>query len=239
MNIAICDDIAADAEEIRGYLLSYFEQNGFTGIIHMYGSGEALLESFKHGRFDVLFLDIFMDGISGVEAAAKIREVDPNCLLVFITSSDAHYKDGYALRAASYVDKPLTAEKIEVAFTQCRKLFLANARYIEVVSNRHTIKIPFARLIYAEGMDRSVYYHTDSGETIESRMKMEDAAKQLCGLPFLHCHRSFIVNMNYVADILSGDLLLKNGNTIPFRKNGRTEIIAAINKFLTERLFDN
>jgi len=237
MNIAICDDIAAEAEKIRGYLLAYFEQNSFTGDIHMFDSGEALLGDFAPGRFDVLFLDIYMDGISGVDAAAKIRESDPNCLLVFITGSDAHYKDGYALRAASYVDKPLTAEKIDVAFTQCRELFLKNARYIEVISNRHAVKIPFARISYVEGMERSVYYHMDSGETIESRMKFEDAAKQVCGSPFLHCHRAFIVNMNYVADIQEADLIMKNGKAVPFRKNKRTEIVGALNEFLTERLF--
>ena len=237
MNIAICDDIASDVEEIRGYLLDYFEQNGFTGNIHVFYSGEALLDDFKPGRFDVIFLDIYMRGISGVETATKIRESDPNCLLVFITSSDSHMRDGFALRAASYVEKPLTPEKLEVAFTQCRDLFLRNARYIEVESKRHKIKIPLSRLVYVEGMERTVFFHTDSGETIEVRMKMEDAVKQAYGAPFLRCHRSFLVNMNYVADIQGNDLIMKNGRFIPVRKNGRTEVVAALNKFLTERLF--
>jgi DNA-binding LytR/AlgR family response regulator len=237
MNIAICDDIAAEAEEIRDYLLFYFKQNGFTGNLHIYNSGEALLADFSPGCFDVIFLDIYMHGLNGVETATRVRESDPDCLLVFVTSSDSHMRDGFALRAASYVEKPLTPEKLEVAFSQCRNLFLKNARFIEVVSNRHRIKIPFTRIVYAEGMERTMYYHLDSGKTIESRMKMEDAAEQLSGSPFLRCHRSFIVNMNYVEDVLAADLLMKNGKLVPFRKNGRSRIAGELNKFLTERLF--
>ena len=237
MNIAICDDIAAEAEDIRGYLLDHFDQNGFTGDIHVFSSGESLLADFKPGRFDVLFMDIYMDGISGVEAATRIRERDPNCLLVFITSSDSHMRDGFALRAASYVEKPVTPEKLEVAFTQCRDAFLKSARYIEVESKRHKVRIPFTRLVYIEGMERSVFFNTDLGETVEARMKMEDAAKQVSGSPFLRCHRSFIVNMNYVADIKGNDLIMKNGCLIPVRKNGRTEVVGTLNRFLTERLF--
>jgi len=237
MNIAICDDIAEDAEEIRSYLLAYFEQHSFVGEIFVFDSGESLLAEWRPGRFDVLFLDIFMGGISGVDTAAKVREGDPNCLIVFITSSGSHMRDGFALRAASYVEKPLTPEKLEVAFTQCRSFFLKNARFIEVVSKRHTIKIPLSRIAYVEGMERSVFFNTESGETIESRMKMEDAEKQLGGSPFLRCHRSFIVNMNYVADLRGDDLIMKDGRLVPVRMNGRTEVVGALNRFMTERLF--
>jgi DNA-binding LytR/AlgR family response regulator len=238
MNIAICDDVAADAEEIRGYLLAYFEQNGFTGSVHLFSSGEALLEAFEPGRFDALFLDIYLKGVSGVETARRIRESDPNCLLVFVTVSDSHMRDGFALRAASYVEKPLTPEKLEVAFTQCRNLFMKNARFIEITLMQRGFKIPFTRLIYAEVVRKSVFFHTDAGEVYETRMKMNDVERCLSNPPFLRCHNSFIVNLNYVTDVRGMDLILKCGRPVPIRKNGRKEVVGEISKFLSGRLFE-
>ena len=238
MNIAICDDVAEDAEEIRGYLLSYFEQNGFTGNIRLFSSGEELLDDFEPGRFDVLFLDIFLKGISGVELARRIRESDQSCLLVFVTVSDSHMRDGFALRAASYVEKPLTPAKIEVALTQCRSLFLKNARYLEVTLTQRGFKVPLTRLVCAEVAGRSILLHTDIGETFETRMSMDQAQKQMEGAPFIRCHNSYAVNMNYIQDIQGNDLILKNGLVVPIRKNGRKEVVNTINEFLTERLFD-
>ena len=237
MNIAICDDQAADAERLRGFLLSHFEANGFTGSVQLYDSGEALLEEFAPGRFDVLFLDVYMKELTGVETAQRIRESDPDCLLVFTTVSDDKMREAFALRAASYVEKPLTPEKLEVVFTQCHNLFMKNARYIEINFERSKLKIPFAQIMYAEITGRQVFFHTSTGEVIKTNMKMNDVERQLPNSFFLRCHRSFIVNMNYVADVQKNDLILKNGQPVPMRINGRKDVVNALNKFLTERLF--
>ena len=238
MNIAICDDMCADAEEIRDYLLAYFKKNGFTGEIYIYESGEALLYDFALSHFDLLFLDIYLPGISGVDVARRVRESDPNCLIVFITISDCHMRDGFALRAASYVEKPLTEEKIEIAFTQCHNLFTKNARFIEFKLTQRDFKIPFNRLVYAETKGHSAFFHTDIGDIYEAHIAMDEVEQQMDGLPILRCHRSFAVNMNYVADIQGNDIVMKSGQTIPIRKNGRKEIVRALNEFLTERLFE-
>jgi len=238
MEIAICDDVAADAEEIRSYLLAYFDQNSFIGNVYVFNNSKALLESFTPGRFDVVFLDIYMKDISGIEAARHIRESDPNCLLVFVTVSDSHMRDAFALRAASYVEKPLTSEKLEIAFAQCRSIFLKNARFIEITLTQRGFKLPLTRILYAEVIGRSVFFHTDTNDTFEAHMKMEDVVKQLDGPSFLRCHNSFVVNMNYVADIRGNDFVLKNGQLVPIRKNGRKEIVGELNRFLTERLFE-
>jgi len=137
------------------------------------------------------------------------------------------------------VEKPLTPEKIEVALTQCRDLFLKNARYIEITLTQRGFKVPFTRLICAEISGKSILFHTDIGETFETRMSMDEAEKQMEGAPFLRCHNSFVVNMNYIQDVKGNDLILKNGRVIPIRKNGRKEVVDKINEFLTERLFES
>ncbi|HML36009.1 MAG TPA: LytTR family DNA-binding domain-containing protein [Bacillota bacterium] len=238
MNIAICDDNPADAAKIHAMLLEYFEQAGFTGDIHIFKSGEELFNSFSPGFFDAYFLDIYMSGISGVEAARRIRRDDPFCALVFITSSDGHMRDGYSLRAASYVEKPITPEKMDVAFQQCYGLFLKKARYIEITFERQSIKLPLIKILYAEVWDKAVSFHTTDGKTYKAYMTLDEVEHELGRGSFLRCHRSCVVNMNHVTEILEDDLLMRNGEKIPLRKNGRRETKAAINDFFSRRLFE-
>lgn len=237
MNIAICDDNAADSAEIRAYLKEHLEKNCFVSDIHIFESGEALIKAFYPGAFDAVFLDIYMGGMTGVETAHIIRRQDPYCVMVFITTSPDHMPEGFSLRAASYVVKPITRKSMDTAFLQCRNIFLKNARFIEVSTGNQNIRIPLTKIIYVEVLDKIAFFHTPVG-TIKTYMPLDAIEKQMGGSPFLRCHRSYLVNMNYVTDIMEYDFLMHGGTKIPLRKNGRKQIKSAINLFLSERLFE-
>ena len=237
LQIAICEDNANDAEEIRTYLEQHFARNGFIGDIDTFRSGEALLASFSPGAYDVIFLDIYLDGINGVEAARKIRDADPDCALVFITIDSAHMPAGFALRAASYVVKPITSEQMETALLQCRRIFLKNARYIEVKTGGQSVKIPLVKIQYVEMRDKAASIYTTDGQ-IRTYTPMSQIESQLGGKPFLRCHRTYIVNMLHVKDLLESDFLMRDGAKVPIRKNGMKEIRRTVSDFFSERLFN-
>ena len=163
MRIAICEDIAADAAEIRAYLEEHFEREGYMGEISTFASGEDLLAAFSPGVFEVIFLDIYLDGMSGVEAARAIRAEDPDCALVFITIDPGHMPEGFALRAASYVVKPITREQMDTALLLCRRVFLSNARFIEVVSGGQSLRLPLPKVQYVEMLDKIATIYTTEG----------------------------------------------------------------------------
>jgi len=237
LRIAICEDIADDAAEIRAYLEQHFERNGFVGEIDTFATGEALLASFSPGAYDIVFLDIYLDGISGIDAARKIRDTDPDCTLVFITIDSAHMPAGFALRAASYVVKPITSEQMETALLQCRKIFLKNARYIEVKTGGQNIRVPLVKIQYVEMRDKAATIFTKDG-LIRTYTPMSQIESQLGGKPFLRCHRTYIVNMLHVKDLLESDFLMRDGSKVPIRKNGMKEIRRTVSDFFSERLFE-
>ena len=237
MRIAICEDNADDAAEIRSYLEQHFERNGFVGDIDVFDSGEALLASFSPGAYDIVFMDIYLDGISGVEAARAIRRADPDCTLVFITIDSAHMPAGFALRAASYVVKPVTSQQMETALLQCRRVFLKNARYIEVKTGGQSLKIPLVKILYVEMRDKAASVCTSDG-IIRTYASMEEIERLLGGSPFLRCHRSYLVNMNHVADVLESDFLMRGGAKVTIRKNGMKEVRRKVSDYFSERLFE-
>lgn len=237
MRIAVCEDNAADRAAIRQYIERYCETCLFACDIHEFESGEALLSVFSPGVFDVVFLDIFLGGISGMEAAQKIRATDPVCALVFITVSEEYMRLSFSVRVTSYVLKPIRSEDMAVAFAACQNIFLKSARYIEVKSDYQSIRLPLVRIYYVEVAGRATLFHTAS-DAIRTYIPIDEVERTLGGGPFLRCHRAFIVNMNHIADMEDYDFIMRNGRRVSMRKNGRKELRTAVGKFMSHRMFE-
>ena len=231
MNIAVIEDNIADSDAICSYLKAYFKENSFVGTIKSFSSGEDLLDAFSPGCFDLLILDIYLPGMSGIDVARRIREIDRDCMLVFITISPDFAMDGFQVQAAGYVVKPITRQKMADAMHACRFLFERNSRAIELPVGVRNVRIPVADLIYVEVKNRDTIFHMKEGE-LKARMPLDAVEKSLGGTPFLRCNRSFIINMRHVDKMLRDDFLMCNGNLIPIRKNNRNEIKIEMAKFI-------
>lgn len=236
MNIAVCEDHSRDASELVGHLQRHMERNGYTADIHCFESGEALLHAFKPGAFDSVFMDIYMTGLTGIETAKKLRALDRNFALVFVSVSDEHAREAYSLRACAYVSKPIEQDELALAFSQCEHMFIKNARFIEIISQRRSVKLPLAKIIYVEVYNRNVIFHTTNG-AITATMTL-DEVEQTCGAAFLRCHRSYVINLNQVQCFNEQDILMKNGEIVPMRQRGRQQLRNIYGKFLTDSLFE-
>lgn len=236
MKVAICDDSAQDAELICALLREHFDKNGFIGELHTFASGEALAAAFAVQPFDVVFLDIYMEGMNGLKTAERLRALDPGFSLVFITSSTDHALDCFSLGTDGYVVKPIRREDIDRAFSKCRDVFLKNGRYIEVPSDRTKRKVPLHKILFMEVYGKEVLVHTRK-ETIKTSVPLDELEKMIIG-PFLRCHRSYIVNLNYVEALQPDDFLMRDGSLVPLRQRGRAELRDAYADFLSDRLFE-
>lgn len=103
MNIAIIDDISTDAEALKNIAVSYFEKKQIRAEICHFFSAEEFFEDYQPGKFQILFLDIYMDGMTGMEAARRIRRQSDNCILVFVTTSSDFAVESYDVGASYYL----------------------------------------------------------------------------------------------------------------------------------------
>lgn len=231
MKIAICEDRPEDGEALETYIRNYCGKNGYICDISLFASGEALLAAFSPGAYDLIFLDIYLTGITGVDAAKKIRESDRDCLLMFITGSEDHAMDGFLVHASGYVVKPLRQERMDAAMHMCRQAFERNSRTIAIPIADREQAAPVADILYAEVFGKETVIHMKKG-VLAARIPLSEIESRLGGAPFLRCHRCYIVNMNHIADLRENDIKLTNGETIPMRKNGRKEIRLAVAGFI-------
>lgn len=223
MNIAICDDLEVDRKILTDMINRYFTELNSIVNITTYSNGEDLISNFNHQNFDLIFLDIYMYKLNGIDTAKEIRKKNYNSILVFITTSSDFALDAYDLDALQYVIKPLTYDKIKKILDKCLKQISANLHFIEILKDGYPVKIPLNDIYYIDVYDKTCYIHLKD-KVLKTYSALAKLWESLENSSFLKCHRSYIVNMLYINEMLSNDFLLKNGEKIPISKSDKLNL---------------
>ena len=224
MNIAIIEDSGQELSLLERCLQSYLSSRQVYRVIDTYTSGEAFLENWPSKSYDLVFLDILMEGISGIEVARKIRETDSECLLIFISSSKEYALQGFEVRAFDYLLKPLSEERFQKTMDLCQNELAKHIRYIEVKESRTLVKIPLNEIIYTDYYNHYIQIHT-AARLIRSYQQFDVFSPLLLCYPqFLCCYRNCIVNMDHVDSVDKHDFVMENGERVPITRGNRYSI---------------
>jgi len=206
LKIAVCDDLPTDRQQLMSLIKSKVPHCQVTE----YESGEALLWNFESGaRFDIIFLDIFMDGISGVETAGLIQKINSDALLVFVSSSDDFYRESYDLYAFNYLVKPLSEDKLKEVIDRAVEHLNKDTDQVVRVSfmgNLHTVRC--SQILYLSSEQHSVNFHLKNGKILKSYGKLDDFVSQLPSEAFVRCHQSYIMNLNHATAMTASEFAL-------------------------------
>lgn len=224
MNIAIIEDSGQELSLLERCLQSYLSSRQVYRVIDTYTSGEAFLENWPSKSYDLVFLDILMEGISGIEVARKIRETDSECLLIFISSSKEYALQGFEVRAFDYLLKPLSEERFQKTMDLCQNELAKHIRYIEVKESLTLVKIPLNEIIYTDYYNHYIQIHT-AARLIRSYQQFDVFSPLLLCYPqFLCCYRNCIVNMDHVDSVDKHDFVMENGERVPITRGNRNSI---------------
>lgn len=106
LNIAVVDDLALERTMLADFICKYCTEHRIAANLIHFTNGEELLADFVAQKFDIIFLDIYMSGLNGIDTAKQLRKIDTACRLVFVTNSDQHAVQGFRVRAFDYLLKP-------------------------------------------------------------------------------------------------------------------------------------
>ncbi|WP_458407973.1 LytR/AlgR family response regulator transcription factor [Anaerotignum sp.] len=224
MKIAIVEDRKEDTEALQQMLQEYMEERHIAGEILCFSSGDALLEQFRPGYFQCIFLDIYMEGTDGMETARKIYQQDSLCRLIFATISLSHAVSGYGVRAAWYLVKPFDKKQLTEAMDVACEAILQNSRMLTVHVNGTKADILYTDIFYIDSETRKTRLHLLE-HTLTVDEPVQELLKHLSGDErFLVCNRNILVNMDQIQRAEEADFLLKNGSHVPLRQRGRAQV---------------
>ena len=223
MLAVICDDLAADRELLTGFCTLYAGENRLPIATLAFENAGALLQSREARSADVLFLDIYMEGALGVDAARILRSKCFRGAIVFTTTSREHYADGFEVEAIHYLLKPVSWAAFCESMRRVHDHSSIKARTMRVTTGRTMVDVDISGLRYVEVYGHKTILHTSKGEIAvgQSLSALEEA---LGGDPFLRCYRYFIVNMDFVKRVTKDTFLMKDGREIPLSRDGRAAI---------------
>lgn len=231
MEIAIVDDLKDERALIRSFTHKYFEdrKNIYDTSPNFveFENGEDFLENYKPDRYEIVFLDIYMDNLTGIDVAKRIASLDKNCSIIFFTTSDDHQLDGYGVHAVGYIMKPVK-DNLSAFYTAMdyavRRLQLDKSG-ITVLTNCGELHLYYRNILYIECINRTIYIHL-ADMVIEVLGKFSDYQSSfLSDSRFLECYRNVIVNMDYIDTPLDCDFILKSGEKIPISRRKKSTVL--------------
>ena len=219
MRIAIVDDIASEREILKGRVAVQAARLSLDVAVSCYASGADFLDAAGKGHFDLVFLDIYMENENGVDTADRLRSFDPDCLLVFTTTSPDHALDGFRVRALHYLVKPYLEAELAALFDEIVKRFPMTDKYIEINAAGGSIRLRFQDILYAEHYQHQVYIYSTDGKKIVTRRTFREFTAALTDGRFFLCSRGTLINMEHAEDFDGSDFILKNGKKIPVSRD--------------------
>lgn len=223
MNIAVVDDVKRERDCLCDILRDYAAAAGVVLELRCFSRAEELLADYRPLMYTVIFMDIFMDGMSGVDAAEQIRISDSDTLLIFFTTSDEYMSRAFMIHAFDYIRKPFDAERIFRVMDDILKRRTAEVKRFAFSSDRRDYLIPYAEIVAVRTSDHYLEITTADGMTYRTRMTFAAAAAQLSeDRRFLPILRGVLVNMDYIRSFGGGACHLEGDIHLPINvRNSR------------------
>lgn len=225
VDVAVIDDDLCDAQKLKDYISRYDAENNAEARyrIAVFGSGDEFVDSGDMPRYAAVFLDIDMPGLNGMQAAARLREANPDVCIVFITNMAQYAIDGYKVDALDFVLKPIEYYDFAIKMKKVE-------RYLEKFADRtvaicgaggETVRLKVSEITYIEVFQHYITYHTVRGD-YTARGTISEAEKIFSAYNFFRVSKSFLVNMNHVS-LVKGRECVVGGDAIVVSRQKREQ----------------
>ncbi len=231
LRIALCDDTKEELNRIEGYIKEYKTKADTEIKYDCFSSGSELLARISAGVFyDLIFLDVVMPVINGIDTAKEIYSKNKATKIIFLTISPEFALDSYSVSALDYIIKPINRESFDRAMQKFRSGYIEKESEKIIIQEKSKImQIALNTLCYVEVYDHDLIYHLSNGDTVKSRQSLAEIENILNkNRGFVKPHRSYIVNMKYVQKVEANCITMTNGDKI---------VMARKNNFLISDLF--
>ena len=225
MNIAIVDDAQNEIDNLKSILMDYASIHQLDIKLNCFPSAEKLLADYRPFQYTVIFMDIYMEEMTGIQAAEHIRSVDSDTLLVFLTTSMEHMPDAFRCHAFDYIPKSAGSEQIFRVMDDILKKITVSVPRLTFSSDRKNYSIPYGDIVAIRTSDHYLEITERSGTTYHPRMTFSSVSELLASdNRFLQIIRGVLVNMDYIINFKDGSCYLEGDIHLPINVRNKQKI---------------
>ena len=203
IRIAMVEDEAAVREQLQGYIQRYTRQYGTEFAVTEFSDGVEILDAYRP-VYDIVLLDVEMKHLDGMETARRIRELDRDVVLLFITNMAQYAIKGYAVGALDYLLKPVPYFAFSQQLQKAEEKLRRRARYYLAVPVEGGLRrLDTAQIYYMESEGHRVHFYTEEGE-FSAPGALKTFEEKLADLPFARCNSGYLVNLAQVKSVQQG-----------------------------------
>ena len=230
LRFAVVEDRLPDAQRLESLLRLAFG-GGQPLVCDHYESGDAFLAAFPSKEYQVIFLDICMEGTNGIETARILRRADPDLLLVFVTSSPEYVWDAFPVHPFDYLLKPYREEKLFQLADELRRVLFRAEPELEVRIARQQVHLPLRKIQYAMAQNHYVRIVSDDGEcrAVSTFSQVEQLLRAQEN--FIVCNRGVILNMDKVLRLDCDCFEMLDGTCLPVRQKDKNPLFAQFTQY--------
>lgn len=216
LSIAVCDDETLECCTLSNRIRAILDEQNISCIIRRFYNGQALLQEYE--QFDILFLDILMQGLDGMETARLFRQNASDRILIFISASRDYVWEAYDVEAFHYLLKPVDDQKLKTVLQRAVQKTMAHSReYLLICRDRQQEKVFLDDICYFEIRGRMIDVHKTEG-ILTYYEQIQILEGRLQGRGFFRCHKSYLINLDHVSSYNRQEVLLENGERIPIAR---------------------
>ena len=231
VRIVLCDDDQELLQSLKSTVEVVLELNGISCEITTFTSGELLMQDFQQFYYDIIFLDVEMGELNGIDTAKMIRSKDKQCIIIFVTAYTDFVFQGYEVRALNYILKPYKTEKIrnvlEEAIQECT---VKSQLYYMIESKGIRQKISFDEIKYFKSDKRKIIIATTNNYKYEFYGKINDVERELPNY-FIRIHQRYLVNMNNIINLSVNSCKFED-EIIPVSRSHSNQALIAFTRFV-------
>ena len=232
MRIAIVDDDPAARQKLATLLAERLPGT----VPALFSDGESFLAAFAPGDYDLVLLDIFMGGCTGVDVARQVRAADDGVRLVFCTTGNGFASESYQVGATDYLQKPFDADRVAAMLRRVDPQLVERQRTVTLPDGQ---QVRPAAVVYADFEDHRVVLHLTDGTALRQRCPFARVEALLCGSgQFFSPCKGVVVNFEQVAarQTEQDTFLLTDGTVVPISRRRQKAVVEAYAAFCFDRL---
>lgn len=230
--LALCDDLSDFSTHIHS-LINRWDKRPDDLTIELFADGDSLIKEHSNHPFDIIFLDVIMPLLNGIETAREIRRTDSTVQIIFLTTSSDFAVESYTVKANNYLLKPIAADKFYQCLTECFQNIFMQTKYISVRSASTVHRIELRNIEYLEAHGKQVMFLLSNGDTIHATEPFYSYENKLLFKDgFFKCHRSYLVNMQKIDTYTLKELKMHSGCRIPISRGCQKEFESAYFEFV-------